>query len=64
MDYAVDAVSLRTGRCIRLFRLLEIHPDAVMGHSSGELMALEAAGAFQVADDHDAHHNTLLPATA
>lgn len=46
IDYAVDAVVTADRAMFRLLEHLEIRPDVVLGHSSGEFMALEAAGAL------------------
>lgn len=51
MDVAVDAVIAADRALFRLLNHLEIKPHAVLGHSSGEFMALEAAGTFDVSDD-------------
>ena len=51
MDGAVDAVISADRALFRLLQSLGIKPDVIVGHSSGEIMALEAAGAIQIADD-------------
>ena len=53
MDGAVDAVTTANRALFRLFTLLGIHPRAIVGHSSGELMALEAAGAIDLSGEEE-----------
>lgn len=53
MDYAVDAVLTADRAIFKLFKLMGIHPDVIMGHSSGEIMALEAAGAIELSGDEE-----------
>ena len=52
MDYAVDTVLTANRALFRLLRRLEIHPQAVVGHSSGEFLALEAAGSLAIESEH------------
>ena len=47
MEGAVEAVVSANTALTRIFQKLAIKPDAVVGHSSGEFMALEAAGIFR-----------------
>ncbi|MEW6426946.1 MAG: beta-ketoacyl synthase N-terminal-like domain-containing protein [Thermodesulfobacteriota bacterium] len=53
MEGAVDAVSTANRALFTLFTDLGVRPDAVLGHSSGELAALEAAGAVRPASDDE-----------
>lgn len=53
IDGAVDAVITADRALFRLLSLLGISPQGIVGHSSGELMALEAAGAIALRDDED-----------
>ena len=53
MDGAVDAVSTANRALAQLFNLLEIKADAILGHSSGELAAIEAAGGVELKDDEE-----------
>ena len=39
--------SMRSGRCYQVLTRLGLYPDAVLGHSSGEILALSAAGVFE-----------------
>ncbi len=48
MDAAVEAVFTASQALVTLLSRLEIRPDAVVGHSSGEYSALLASGALQV----------------
>ncbi|MBA3015728.1 MAG: polyketide synthase dehydratase domain-containing protein [Proteobacteria bacterium] len=49
MAGAADAVSTANRALFRILTDLSIRPDAVVGHSTGELAALEAAGAVTLA---------------
>lgn len=51
MDGAVEAVFTANLALRRLLTLLEVHPDVVMGHSTGEYSALMAAGAVTLEDN-------------
>lgn len=53
IDGAVDAVITADRALFRLLTLLGITPDGIAGHSSGELMALEAAGAVALQGDEE-----------
>ena len=53
IDGAVDAVITADRALFRLLTLLGIVPDGIVGHSSGELMAIEAAGAVALNGDED-----------
>jgi acyl transferase domain-containing protein/phosphopantetheinyl transferase len=53
IDGAVDAVITADRALFRLLSLLGIFPQGIVGHSSGELMALEAAGAVALSSDED-----------
>jgi len=46
-ELAVNAVLSSQWAMYRLLRSLELEPEAVVGHSSGELLALAAAGAIE-----------------
>jgi len=45
MEAAIEAMIAADSALMRVFNLLAIVPDGVIGHSSGEFMALEASGA-------------------
>ncbi|MBN1558347.1 MAG: ACP S-malonyltransferase, partial [Lentisphaerae bacterium] len=51
MEEAIEAVVGADTALLELTRRLQIRPDAAVGHSSGELVAVEAAGAVRYADD-------------
>ncbi len=53
IDGAVDAVITADRALFRLLTLLGVTPDGIAGHSSGELMALEAAGAVALRGDEE-----------
>jgi len=53
LDGAVDAVITADRALFRLLTALGLTPQGIVGHSSGELMALEAAGAVSLAGDDD-----------
>jgi acyl transferase domain-containing protein len=53
MGAAVEAVSAADTAMMRLFRELEVPAGAVVGHSSGEFVALEMAGVLRFANDDD-----------
>ena len=53
MDGAVDAVISADRALFRLITSLGIKGDVIVGHSSGEIMALEAAGAIQIPNESD-----------
>jgi len=53
MDVAVDAVINADRALFRLLGLLGISPEAVVGHSSGEFMSLEASGALVLEDKEE-----------
>jgi acyl transferase domain-containing protein/phosphopantetheinyl transferase len=53
MQGAVDAVITADRALFRLLNLLAIVPQVVVGHSSGEFMALEAAGVIEYADERE-----------
>src|SRR5262249_51624922 len=53
MGAAVEAVSAADTGMMRLFQELAIPVDAVVGHSSGEVAALEMAGVLRVPNDRD-----------
>ncbi|HMP72469.1 MAG TPA: polyketide synthase dehydratase domain-containing protein [Kiritimatiellia bacterium] len=48
MEVAVESVSAANLGLYRLFQRLGIVPDAVVGHSSGEFIALDAAGVVRL----------------
>ncbi|MCP4875291.1 MAG: acyltransferase domain-containing protein [Gammaproteobacteria bacterium] len=56
MDGAVDSVITADRAMFRLLHSLGIDPDVIVGHSSGEIMALEAAGAVAINDDDTLIH--------
>ncbi len=56
MDGAVDAVIAADRALYWLLDSLGIKADAIVGHSSGELMALEAAGAFEASTEDELVH--------
>lgn len=51
MDYAVDAVLTADRALFNVYKCLDIRPDVILGHSSGEIMALEAAGAVKLSGE-------------
>jgi acyl transferase domain-containing protein/phosphopantetheinyl transferase/acyl carrier protein len=51
MDFAAEAVFAGTQGIVALLTELEIRPQAVLGHSGGEIAALLAAGIIQVSND-------------
>jgi acyl transferase domain-containing protein/phosphopantetheinyl transferase len=51
MDFGTEAVFAATQGIVALLTELGIRPQAVMGHSGGEISALLAAGAIRVTDD-------------
>jgi acyl transferase domain-containing protein/phosphopantetheinyl transferase len=53
MDCSVDAVITADRALFRLLGLLQIYPQVILGHSSGEFMALEAAGTLDIANDEE-----------
>jgi acyl transferase domain-containing protein/phosphopantetheinyl transferase (holo-ACP synthase) len=53
MNNAVDAVITADRALFRLLNRLGIQPDVILGHSSGEIMALEAAGAVDIRDEEE-----------
>ncbi len=53
MDGAVDAVSTANRALFKVLERLSVFPDAVVGHSSGELMALEASEAVCLTGEDD-----------
>ena len=53
MEYAADAVITADRALLRLFSRLGIRPGVIVGHSSGEIMALEAAGALTLSSDRE-----------
>jgi acyl transferase domain-containing protein len=69
MEYAADAVITADRALFRLLTHLGVQPQVILGHSSGELMALEAAGAFELSGEdeireHIAAANRLIVAFA
>jgi acyl transferase domain-containing protein/phosphopantetheinyl transferase/acyl carrier protein len=59
MDYAVDAVLTADRAIYELLRSLGICPHVILGHSSGEIMALEAAGAIEVSGEEERMEHIL-----
>ncbi|MCK5545552.1 MAG: polyketide synthase dehydratase domain-containing protein [Desulfobulbaceae bacterium] len=57
MEGAVDAVSTANRALFKIFTTLGIVPDAIIGHSSGELAALEASGAVLLTDEEEVLHH-------
>jgi acyl transferase domain-containing protein len=53
MGAAVEAVSAADTAMMWLFQALGVRVDAVVGHSSGEFVALEMAGVLRFEDDDD-----------
>jgi acyl transferase domain-containing protein len=53
MGAAVEAVSAADTAMMRLFQRLAVPVDAVVGHSSGEFVAMEMAGVLRFEDDAD-----------
>lgn len=53
MDGAVDAVSTANRALFKVLSRLEISPDAIVGHSSGELAALEASRGVHLDGEED-----------
>jgi len=53
MNGAADAVSTANRALFRILSDLGVKPDAVAGHSSGELAALEAAGAAKLPGEEE-----------
>ena len=53
MDYAVDSVLAADRALFNLLNRLEVFPQAILGHSSGEIMALEAAGAVELSGEQE-----------
>lgn len=53
MDGAVDAVTTANRALFKILTSLGVKPDIVLGHSSGEFMALEAAGAIQLSGEDE-----------
>jgi acyl transferase domain-containing protein/phosphopantetheinyl transferase (holo-ACP synthase) len=53
MDYAVDSVLAADRAIFNLLNRLEVFPQVILGHSSGEIMALEAAGAVQLSGEQE-----------
>jgi acyl transferase domain-containing protein/phosphopantetheinyl transferase len=51
MDFAAEAVFAASQGLLALLIELGIHPEAVVGHSGGEVSALLAAGVIKVRDD-------------
>ncbi|MGH9267770.1 MAG: acyltransferase domain-containing protein, partial [Acidimicrobiales bacterium] len=50
MDCGPEAIFAANQALLTLLGRLEIHPDAVVGHSTGEYSALVASGAHRIAD--------------
>ena len=53
MDGAVDAVSTANRALFKIMTALRIRPDAILGHSSGELVALEASEGVILEEEQD-----------
>ncbi|MEI6127577.1 MAG: acyltransferase domain-containing protein, partial [Pseudomonadota bacterium] len=53
MDGAVEAVLTANDALFTLARLLEIKPDVMLGHSTGEYSAMHASGIFSLMDSAD-----------
>ena len=51
MEAAIEAVVSADTALMHIVEKLDIRPDAVLGHSSGELIAVEQAGVIRYADD-------------
>jgi len=59
MDYAVDAVLTADKALFEFFGRLAVRPDVIVGHSSGEIMALEAAGVIRLSGEVERRRYTL-----
>jgi acyl transferase domain-containing protein len=59
MDYAVDAVLTADRALFTLFNLLGVRPHVIVGHSSGEIMALEAGGAVELSGEQERMQHIL-----
>ncbi len=57
MEYAVDAVITADRALTRLLESFGIRAHAMAGHSSGEFMALEAAGVIAVGSEEELRHH-------
>jgi phosphopantetheine--protein transferase-like protein len=53
MDGAVESVLIANNALFNLLSRLEIRPDVVLGHSTGEYSAMRASGIFNLIDDSD-----------
>lgn len=60
MEGAVDAVSTANRALFKIVSSLGIVPDAIVGHSSGELAALEASGAVVLDSEEEVLHYIQL----
>ncbi len=50
MDGAIEAVLAANDALFALLNHLEIHPDMILGHSTGEYSAMRASGIFSLSD--------------
>ncbi|MFP4444872.1 MAG: beta-ketoacyl synthase N-terminal-like domain-containing protein [Desulfosudaceae bacterium] len=50
MDVAVEAVLTANDALLEILHRLDIHPDAVLGHSTGEYSSMRAAGILNITD--------------
>jgi malonyl CoA-acyl carrier protein transacylase/acyl carrier protein/phosphopantetheinyl transferase (holo-ACP synthase) len=57
MNGAVEAVFTANRGLLALLEKLQIAPDVVLGHSTGEYNALMAAGAIRIDDEHELIEN-------
>lgn len=53
MDGAVEALLTANEALLTLLRRLELQPDVILGHSTGEYSAMHAAGVFSLIDSAD-----------
>ena len=59
MDVAVEAVLTANDALLDILQRLEIRPDAVLGHSTGEYSSMRAAGILNITDSVDSEQYLL-----
>ena len=59
MDVAVEAVLTANDALLDILNSLEIRPDAVLGHSTGEYSSMRAAGILNITDGADSDRYLL-----
>lgn len=59
MDVAVEAVLTANDALFEILSNLEIRPDAVLGHSTGEYSSMRAAGILNITDSEDSDQYLL-----